>query len=99
MRLEEILKKEGLSSFEISEMLYYINNKKQNDEKKINLYNKALFEASKLGIEVLEKIKNDIGNYNLTEEEKAILQRNVTFYINEQKNAISTNENSASRHK
>ena len=34
MRLEELLKKEGLSSSEISELLYRINTEKQDDEKK-----------------------------------------------------------------
>ena len=39
---------------------FFINTERQDDEKKIELYNKALFEASKLGSEVLEKIKNEI---------------------------------------
>lgn len=40
MRLEELLKKEGLSSSEISELLYRINTEKQDDEKKIDMYNR-----------------------------------------------------------
>ena len=42
MRLEELLKKEGLSSSEISELLYRINTEKQDDEKKIDMYNRAI---------------------------------------------------------
>lgn len=70
MRLEELLKKEGLSSSEISELLYRINTEKQDDEKKIDMYNRAIQEASKLGIEELYKLYKEIGNYKLTEEEK-----------------------------
>ena len=55
MRLEELLKKEGLSSSEISELLYRINTEKQDDEKKIDMYNRAIQEASRLGIEELYK--------------------------------------------
>ena len=47
MRLEELLKKEGLSSSEISELLYRINTEKQDDEKKIDMYNRAIQEAKK----------------------------------------------------
>ena len=48
--------------------------------------------------EVLEKIKNEIGSYNLTDEEKVLLQRNVDFYISEQqKNSTNTIESSAGR--
>ena len=79
-------------------MLFFINTERQDDEKKIELYNKALFEASKLGSEVLEKIKNEIGSYNLTDEEKVLLQRNVDIYISEQqKNSTNTIESSAGR--
>lgn len=85
MRLEELLKKEGLSSSEISELLYRINTEKQDDEKKIDMYNRAIQEASRLGIEELYKLYKEIGNYKLTEEEKKLLQGNVTFYIGEQK--------------
>lgn len=85
MRLEELLKKEGLSSSEISELLYRINTEKQDDEKKIDMYNRAIQEASRLGIEELYKLYKEIGNYKLTEEEKKLLQGNITFYIKEQK--------------
>ncbi len=91
MRLEELLKKEGLSSSEISELLYRINTEKQDDEKKIDLYNKAIQEASRLGIEELYKLYKEIGNYKLTEEEKKLLQGNITFYIKEQKNMTKEN--------
>ena len=66
---------------DLQQMLFFINTERQDDEKKIELYNKALFEASKLGSEVLEKIKNEIGSYNLTDEEKVLLQRNVDFLL------------------
>ena len=83
---------------DLQQMLFFINTERQDDEKKIELYNKALFEASKLGSEVLEKIKNEIGSYNLTDEEKVLLQRNVDFYISEQqKNSTNTIESSAGR--
>ena len=83
---------------DLQQMLFFINTERQDDEKKIKLYNKALFEASKLGSEVLEKIKNEIGSYNLTDEEKVLLQRNVDFYISEQqKNSTNTIESSAGR--
>lgn len=75
MRLEELLKKEGLSSSEISELLYRINTEKQDDEKKIDMYNRAIQEASRLGIEELYKLYKEIGNYKLTEEEKKITSR------------------------
>lgn len=91
MRLEELLKKEGLSSSEISELLYRINTEKQDDEKKIDMYNRAIQEASKLGIEELYKLYKEIGNYKLTEEEKKLLQGNITFYIKEQKNMTKAN--------
>ena len=88
-----------MSPEDLQQMLFFINTERQDDEKKIELYNKALFEASKLGSEVLEKIKNEIGSYNLTDEEKALLQRNVDFYISEQqKNSTNTIESSAGRH-
>ena len=83
---------------DLQQMLFFINTERQDDEKKIDLFNKALFEASKLGSEVLEKIKNEIGSYNLTDEEKVLLQRNVDFYISEQqKNSTNTIESSAGR--
>ena len=83
---------------DLQQMLFFINTERQDDEKKIELYNKALFEASKLGSEVLEKIKNEIGSYNLTDEEKVLLQRNVDIYISEQqKNSTNTIESSAGR--
>lgn len=91
MRLEELLKKEGLSSSEISELLYRINTEKQDDKKKIDMYNKAIQEASRLGIEELYKLYKEIGNYKLTEEEKKLLQGNITFYIKEQKNMTKEN--------
>ena len=91
MRLEELLKKEGLSSSEISELLYRINTEKQDDEKKIDMYNRAIQEASRLGIEELYKLYKEIGNYKLTEEEKKLLQGNITFYIKEQKNMTKAN--------
>ena len=91
MRLEELLKKEGLSSSEISELLYRINTEKQDDVKKIDMYNKAIQEASRLGIEELYKLYKEIGNYKLTEEEKKLLQGNITFYIKEQKNMTKEN--------
>ncbi len=34
----------------IQQMLYFISTERQEDEKKIDLYNTALFEASKFGI-------------------------------------------------
>ena len=91
IRLEELLKKEGLSSSEISELLYRINTEKQDDEKKIDIYNRAIQEASRLGIEELYKLYKEIGNYKLTEEEKKLLQGNITFYIKEQKNMTKAN--------
>ena len=91
MRLEELLKKEGLSSSEISELLYRINTEKQDDEKKIDMYSRAIQEASRLGIEELYKLYKEIGNYKLTEEEKKLLQGNITFYIKEQKNMTKAN--------
>ena len=91
MRLEELLKKEGLSSSEISELLYRIDTEKQDDAKKIDMYNKAIQEASRLGIEELYKLYKEIGNYKLTEEEKKLLQGNITFYIKEQKNMTKEN--------
>lgn len=91
MRLEELLKKEGLSSSEISELLYRINTEKQDDERKIDMYNRAIQEASRLGIEELYKLYKEIGNYKLTEEEKKLLQGNITFYIKEQKNMTKAN--------
>ncbi len=33
-------------------MLYFVNAERQDDEKKIDLFNKALFEASKFGVPV-----------------------------------------------
>ena len=91
MRLEELLKKEGLSSSEISELLYRINTEKQDDEKKIDMYSRAIQEASRLGIEELYKLYKEIENYKLTEEEKKLLQGNITFYIKEQKNMTKAN--------
>ena len=91
MRLEELLKKEGLSCSEISELLYRIYTEKQDEDKKIDMYNRAIQEASRLGIEELYKLYKEIGNYKLTEEEKKLLQGNITFYIKEQKNMTKAN--------
>ncbi len=39
------------------------------------MYNRAIQEASRLGIEELYKLYKEIGNYKLTEEEKKITSR------------------------
>ena len=93
MKLEDFLKKSELSSTEIMDMLYFINAERQDDQNKIDIYNKTIFEASKFGYAVLEKIINEIENHNLTEEEKLLLQRTIDFYINEQEKNINAADN------
>ena len=56
MRLEELLKKEGLSSSEISELLYRINTEKQDDEKKIDI-------SQKQAKRIYYRFKRDITPY------------------------------------
>ena len=91
MRLEELLKKGELSTSEASEMLYLIKTERKDDEKKIELYNHAIHQASKYGIELLYKIYKDTETYGLDEEEKKLLQGNVTFYIGKQDNMTPEN--------
>ena len=86
-----ICQKENMNKENIQQMLYFINTERQNDVKKIELYNKAILEASKYGISFLYQIYKEIENYPISEDEKRLLQGNVTFYISQQENMNKEN--------
>lgn len=89
MNLEELLKKDELSIDEINRLLSLINAERKDDTEKAKLYNRVLFEASKHGAEMLNKVKSTIISASLSGEEDA-------FVNGEQKN--HTNYGSASKH-
>ena len=83
MNLEELLKKDELSIDEINRLLSLINAERKDDDKRIELFNHALYEAKKFDIQFLHGIYKNIEGYDLPEEEKRLLQNTVTFYMSE----------------
>ena len=83
MNLEELLKKDELSIDEINRLLSLINAERKDDDKRIELYNHALFKAKKFDIQFLHGIYKNIEGYDLPEEEKRLLQNTLTSYMSE----------------
>lgn len=66
---------------DIQVMLHFIDNERKDDDEKIQIYNQMIYNAYKLGIDALNSIKNKLVSYNLTDNERKLLQKNIDFYI------------------
>ena len=76
-----------------------LKEKQKGKNRDITSYERKLFNERVKGLkQEISNLQNEIGSYNLTDEEKVLLQRNVDFYISEQqKNSTNTIESSAGR--
>ena len=54
--LEVLKEQKNMTKANIQQMLYFISTERQEDEKKIDLYNTALFEASKFRLDIFMKL-------------------------------------------